>query len=62
MYVMLLNQVVTSLINFLTQLHSHKTCSIVSSSFEQNVHFGSFVSLILHRKVFVAKILWLILV
>ena len=47
MYTML-----TRLILKLTRSHS-QICSIVSSVFTQNVHFGTPVSLILYDKVFV---------
>ena len=57
-----LSQLVVSCKNPLTILHSHRRCSIVSSDTEQKKHFGSFVTLILHKNLLVAKILWLILV
>ena len=52
---------IVSFKNRLTHSHSHKRCSIVSSVLLQNVHFGSPMTFILYNKVFVAKILWLIL-
>ena len=57
-----LSQLIVSCKNPLTILHSHRRCSIVSSDTEQKKHFGSFVTLILHKNLLVAKILWLILV
>ena len=52
---------IVSFKNLLTKSHSHKRCSIALSLLLQNVHFGSSMSFILYNKVFVAKILWLIL-
>ena len=52
---------IVSFKNRSTHSLSHKRCSIVSSVLLQNVHFGFPMSLILYNKVFVAKILWLIL-